>query len=107
MADDEKDNSANCNSLLYQILYSKNTKSRDLILSIASHCQRFSLSNVFLTQDDVKAILNMPTQQVVMALDEIMTETPYTKRILTLKTTLEHKMISFKSENYKLYEDEA
>ena len=42
-----------------------------------------------------------------MALDEILTETPYTKRILTLKTSLEHKIISFKSKNYKLYEDEA
>ena len=57
MSDEDKDTSLNCNSLLYQILYSKNTKCRDLILSIASHCSRFSLSHVFLTQDDVKAIL--------------------------------------------------
>ena len=30
---------ANCNAVLYRSLYSNNTKSRDMILKIASYCQ--------------------------------------------------------------------
>lgn len=42
-----------CNSLLYRILRSNNTKSRDLILHIASYCKEYSIQNFFITQDDV------------------------------------------------------
>ena len=33
----------NCNSLLYKIQYSDQLKSRDMVLEIASYCERFSL----------------------------------------------------------------
>ena len=47
----------NCNSILYRMLYCDNTKSRDLILDIADQCEEFSLSNQFLSLDEVRSCI--------------------------------------------------
>ena len=38
-----------CNSTLYQILYSDLTKNRDLILKIANFCNDFTLAKIFIS----------------------------------------------------------
>ena len=78
---DEEDDEirVNCNSILYRIIHSTNTKSRDLILEIASNCEQFSLSKVFITQDDVKKLLDQPSLQVIQAFDNILRHTAQTK----------------------------
>lgn len=83
--DDEIVAKKSCNSLIYRALYSNNTKSRDLILDIASHCKYFSLSSVFISQQEVEKILQQPTPPVIAAFDNILIETSYTKQIKTLK----------------------
>ena len=58
ISDEEKpDKTVDCNSVLYRILTSQNAKSRDLIFKIASYSSSFSLSRVFINQDDAKAVL--------------------------------------------------
>ena len=47
----------NCNSLLYRCLHSEKTNSRDLILNIASLSPQFSLAKIFITQEDVRKLL--------------------------------------------------
>lgn len=74
----------NCNSLLYRILQSDSTKGRDAILEIASFCEKFSLSKVFISLADVKKVLQRPSLQIMDAFDRILRETSYTKQIQTL-----------------------
>ena len=92
-----------CNSLLYKILDENFTKSRDLILEVASYCSQFKLQNFFLSQDDVSRVLQNTTTQVVQALDDILDETSWTKRIQTLdKVSFKKGPITFLDSNLKL-----
>ena len=99
---EEKVKKINCNSTLYRILYSDLTKNRDLVLKIANFCNDFTLAKIFISQDDIKAVLRTPTPEVVTSLDKILSETIYTKRILTLKTIRDVKLLTFKDERFKL-----
>ena len=99
---EDKVKKINCNSTLYQILYSDLTKNRDLLLKIANFCNDFTLAKIFISQDDIKAILRTPTPEVVTSLDKILTETIYTKRILTLSTIRDVKLLTFKDSRFKL-----
>ena len=62
----------NCNSIAYRALYSNETRSRDLLLKIASFCPDFSLGNIFISQADVDFLLQQPTGEVIRAFDDIM-----------------------------------
>ena len=50
----EEENKVDCNSILYRNLYTHNTKSRDLILQIASLSEQFTLTKVFISIDDLQ-----------------------------------------------------
>ena len=93
---------ANCNAVIYRVLYSNNTKSRDLILKIASFCQQFSLYKVFISLDDVQRVLLKLSPQIIEAFDNILTETKYTSQVLALNTSPDMPFVSFKSGIHKI-----
>ena len=96
---------ADYNSLLYRILYSENTKSRDLILKIVSYSEEFSLSKIFICQADVKQVIRNISSQLIDAFNTILMETSETKQILALKTSPDIPLIGFTSSESKLTQE--
>ena len=68
-----------CNSTLYQILYSENLKARDKILKIASFCEQFSLTDVFITQNDCHKVLCKLTDETDRAFNAVAKSTKHTE----------------------------
>ena len=92
----------NCNSIAYRSLYSNETRSRDLILKIASFCPDFSLANIFISQADVEVLLQQPTGEVIRAFDDIMIENVYTRRIHTQKVNSRDNLYSFIDSKFQI-----
>lgn len=91
----------NCNSVIYRVIYSQHkAKSKNLIFTIAGHCRQFSLAKELITQADLQKVLTQPTEQIIDALDQMMTQSEFCAQIHTL--AIDQSMVSFESSQFKM-----
>ena len=83
------------------MIYSSDTKSRDLILRIGTKCG-MSLADVFITQEDVKQLLQQPTPLVIRAFEAIWKESNYTSKIQILAMSTDFRDVTFRDHRFKI-----
>ena len=78
-----------------------------MVLEIAGFSDQFSIVKFFITQSDVKMLLDQPSLQVVKTFDDVLLSTRYTTQIVTLDTHEENRLLTFWSAEHKISPDQC
>ena len=61
-----------------------------------------SLADVFITQEDVKQLLQQPTPEVIRAFEAIWKESDYTSKIQILEMSTDFRDVTFRDHRFKI-----